>query len=50
MGEPDLPSGQGRKGYPSTDHWQTLEAIFWRFRTGSPWRDLPDLLDHLIRN
>ena len=24
------------------DHRTTLEGIIWRFRTGSPWRDLPD--------
>jgi putative transposase len=24
------------------DHRLTLEGIIWRFRTGSPWRDLPD--------
>jgi putative transposase len=39
--EPVLPSGQGRRGRPWNDHRLTLEAIAWRFRTGSPWRDLP---------
>ena len=23
------------------DHRQVIEAIAWRYRTGSPWRDLP---------
>jgi putative transposase len=39
--EPVLPSGAGRRGRPWNDHRVTLEAIAWRFRTGSPWRDLP---------
>ena len=32
----------GRPGRPWNDHRRTLEAIAWRFRTGAPWRDLPD--------
>ena len=32
----------GRPGRPWNDHRLTLEGICWRFRTGSPWRDLPD--------
>jgi putative transposase len=39
--EPVLPSGKGRRGRPWSDHRLTLEAIAWKFRTGSPWRDLP---------
>lgn len=39
--EPVLPTNQ-RRGRPWNDHRQTLEAIAWRFRTGSPWRDLPE--------
>jgi transposase len=40
--EPLMPSGQGRRGRPFTaDHRLLLEAIAWRFRTGTPWRDLP---------
>src|SRR5690625_4425723 len=31
----------GRRGRPWNDHRRTLEGIAWRFRTGSPWRDLP---------
>lgn len=38
--EPQLPSGR-RRGRPWNDHRLTLEGIVWRFRTGSPWRDLP---------
>jgi AcrR family transcriptional regulator len=39
--EPELPSSAGRRGRPSRDHRQTLEAILWRYRTGCPWGDLP---------
>lgn len=40
--EPVLPSGAGRRGRPWNDHRRTLEGVIWRFRTGSPWRDLPE--------
>ena len=40
--EPVLPTNQRRRGRPWNDHRRTLEAIAWRFRTGSPWRDLPE--------
>lgn len=40
--EPHLPSGEGKRGRPWNDHRQTLEGICWRFRTGSPWRDVPE--------
>jgi transposase len=39
--EPELPSAR-RRGRPWNDHRLTLEGIIWRFRTGSPWRDLPE--------
>jgi len=39
--EPVLPARAGRRGRPWNDHRRTLEGIAWRFRTGSPWRDLP---------
>ena len=38
---PVLPDDAGRRGRPWNDHRLTLEGIAWRFRTGSPWRDLP---------
>ena len=38
---PALPADRGRRGRPWNDHRLTLEGIAWRFRTGSPWRDLP---------
>lgn len=40
--EPVMPQDAGRPGRPWNDHRLTLEAIIWRFRTGSPWRDLPE--------
>jgi transposase len=40
--EPVLPASAGRRGRPWNDHRLTLEGIAWRFRTGSPWRDLPE--------
>ena len=40
--EPLLPSSAGRRGRPWADHRQVLEGICWRYRTGSPWRDVPE--------
>ena len=40
--EPVMPRDAGRRGRPWNDHRRTLEGICWRFRTGSPWRDLPE--------
>src|SRR3954453_16761736 len=39
--EPVLPAGGRRGGRPWNRHLGPLEGIAWRFRTGSPWRDLP---------
>jgi len=39
--EPVLPPLQGRMGRPMRDHRLLVEAAIWRYRTGSPWRDLP---------
>lgn len=40
--EPVLPRVRsGRRGRPLADHRACLEAIAWRYRTGSPWRDVP---------
>jgi transposase len=38
---PLLPTSQGRRGGRWRDHRQVVEAICWKYRTGSPWRDLP---------
>jgi putative transposase len=39
--EPIMPAGV-RRGRPWNDHRLTMEGIVWRFRTGCPWRDLPE--------
>jgi putative transposase len=39
--EPLMPSDEGKRGRRFGDHRLLLEGIAWRFRTGSPWRDLP---------
>jgi transposase len=39
--EPLLPDRMPRRGGQWIAHRAVVEAICWRFRTGSPWRDLP---------
>lgn len=39
--EPLMPADPVR-GRRWADHRRTLEAIAWKYRTNSPWRDLPD--------
>ena len=39
--EPLLPDRVPQRGGRWGDHRPVLEAICWRFRTGSPWRDIP---------
>jgi transposase len=39
--EPHLPGKPGDPGTTAKDNRLFLEAVFWRVRTGSPWRDLP---------
>jgi transposase len=41
--EPLLPSSEGVRGGRWRDHRMVIEAIAWRYRTGSPWRDLPEV-------
>ncbi|MFC9949142.1 IS5 family transposase [Streptomyces prasinus] len=41
--EPLMPADPVR-GRRWADHLRTLEAITWKYRTCSPWRDLPDEL------
>ncbi|WP_420393523.1 IS5 family transposase [Acuticoccus sp.] len=31
-----------RRGVPRVDDRRVIDGILWRFRTGSPWRDLPE--------
>jgi transposase len=40
--EPLLPDRRPRRGGRWRDHREVVEAIIWRFRAGSPWRDLPE--------
>lgn len=39
--EPHLPGKSSDAGRTAVDNRLFLEAVFWRVRTGSPWRDLP---------
>lgn len=39
--EPFFPRWKG-VGRPIMDMRATVEGIAWRFRTGSPWRDVPE--------
>ena len=38
--QPLLPNKS--RGVPRVDDRRVLNGILWRFRTGSPWRDLPE--------
>jgi transposase len=40
--EPRLPDRRPRRGGRWRDHRQVIEAIAWKYRTGSPWREIPD--------
>lgn len=35
------PERTGKRGRPSKDNRQVVDAIVWLLRTGAPWRDLP---------
>lgn len=39
--EAHLPGKASDPGTTARDNRLFLEAVFWRVRTGSPWRDLP---------
>ena len=32
----------GNRGKQWTDHRKVTNGILWRFRTGCPWRDVPE--------
>lgn len=40
--EPLLPDRTPRRGGRWRDHREVLEAIAWKYRTGAPWRALPE--------
>lgn len=40
--EPLLPGKKSDPGGTAADNRLFLEAVLWRNRTGSPWRDLPE--------
>lgn len=40
--EPLMPVASAKGGRPFRDHRLVVEAIIWRYRTGSPWRDVPE--------
>jgi transposase len=42
--EPHLPDRSPQRGGRWAEHRTVLEAIAWKYRTGSPWRDLPEEL------
>ena len=39
--EPLMPTVTGRSR-PWTDHRLAIEGMAWKYRTGAPWRDLPE--------
>ncbi|WP_179205330.1 transposase, partial [Mycetocola reblochoni] len=38
---PLLPSNTGRRGHPFGDDRRVVDGIIYRFRTSTPWRDVP---------
>lgn len=44
--EAHLPGKASDAGATAHDNRLFLEAVFWRVRTGSPWRDLPAAFGH----
>ena len=36
-----LPGREGHVGVTAKDNYNFLNAVFWRLKTGAPWRDLP---------
>ena len=40
--EPLMPSTKGKRSRPFRDHRPLVNGIIYRFRTGCPWRDVPE--------
>jgi transposase len=40
--EPLVPERTPRRAGRWRDHRQVIDAIAWKYRTGSPWADLPE--------
>jgi len=40
--EPLLPPQRSGRGRPNRDHRLVIDGILWRYRTGAPWRALPE--------
>ncbi|WP_407648558.1 IS5 family transposase [Gulosibacter molinativorax] len=38
---PLLPSNEGRRGHPFGDDRRVVDGMIYRFRTSTPWRDIP---------
>ncbi|WFR67693.1 IS5 family transposase [Curtobacterium flaccumfaciens] len=43
--DPLFPASED-EGRPPVDRRVVVEAVVWRFRTGAPWRDLPERFGH----
>jgi transposase len=39
----------GRRGQQWKDHRKVINGIFWKLRTGAPWRDLPERYGRFVR-
>ena len=40
--EPYLPKMGSQGGHPWNDHRPILNGLFWKLRSGAPWRDIPE--------
>jgi transposase len=40
--EPYLPKMGPQGGHPWGDHRRILNGLFWKLRSGAPWRDIPE--------
>lgn len=40
--EPLLPPQRSGRGRPNQEHRLIIDGILWRYRTGAPWRALPE--------